>query len=498
MNPWNILIVDDRAQPNGYEEGRFEVYQRLQDESYDGRGFAVVCAANQDSARTLIKSQNFDFILLDVLLDQWGDNSDGDLFKDLFSLAAERAPVGLISGGWDQTSMHLVRSHLSLNPAIKLPLFFTFNDFKNRAFAALIIQIVSHIRQQRGTFNLGLQPGEGIRILHLSDLHFGANREIQSLATLADIGLFGDRIKAEWPETLMGTAGPHLIVVTGDIANTGHPDEYRQAYNWFQSLCKNLEWELPSPRILAVPGNHDFSVPLCAAKYIRLQPDGSLKLAAQCDGNDNITRYSFAPYQEFISSVSVASCSACDFSTSAWTEFGFAEYGIVLSGYNTSRKPRPDAWPSRWLDKDDVLQVRDSFKNFKKHKASSSLFHITLSHHSLIRGSGAREEIDNAEEIREQLFGSWCPPNLMLHGHEHKRFGELPSGNDFMVVTAPSPTVDTTHRPANTAQGVNLINLAREGGKITKVTVNSLIRLEDGWTIAKLPNKSSHSVVAAI
>jgi predicted MPP superfamily phosphohydrolase len=64
-------------------------------------------------------------------------------------------------------------------------------------------------------------PGDPIRILHLSDLHFRADRAWDSDPVLRDLARF---IAAEVRQGLV----PDLVAVTGDLAFSGKADEYRR------------------------------------------------------------------------------------------------------------------------------------------------------------------------------------------------------------------------------------------------------------------------------
>jgi 3',5'-cyclic AMP phosphodiesterase CpdA len=75
-----------------------------------------------------------------------------------------------------------------------------------------------------------------MKILHLSDLHFHRNKSDNKkiLKTL-------DTIKDKY--------GDHYIVITGDIVDDGHKDQYKNAYEALKDF-KN--------KLFIVPGNHDF------------------------------------------------------------------------------------------------------------------------------------------------------------------------------------------------------------------------------------------------
>ncbi len=71
-----------------------------------------------------------------------------------------------------------------------------------------------------------------VRILHVSDIHFGC----ENAAAVAAFGEFALE------------AGADLIAVTGDITQSGYRREFRAAQAWLDGL--------PGPRV-CTPGNHD-------------------------------------------------------------------------------------------------------------------------------------------------------------------------------------------------------------------------------------------------
>jgi 3',5'-cyclic AMP phosphodiesterase CpdA len=85
------------------------------------------------------------------------------------------------------------------------------------------------------------------KILQLSDIHFLPDAEIDVNAELSDAALtFAREIRSRFGEV-------DVIVVCGDIAYSGHKEEYARA----STFLRNLEVLLGCPRILVVPGNHD-------------------------------------------------------------------------------------------------------------------------------------------------------------------------------------------------------------------------------------------------
>lgn len=494
MKTWKILVIDDNAEESDHEASRYQKYIRLEQEKYEGRQFNLVFAKNGDNARALLRD-NYDLVLLDVRLSKWGDDGQGTLFQQLFELADARFTVALVSSNWDTTSMQLVRGFLSAKPLVQLPLFFTFRDFENSAFAAIATQIVTHIRHQRRLYALNLQPNEPLRLLHLSDLHFGSDAVKDTLAGEPNIALLHDKIVGEWPERIgKGSAGPDLIIVTGDIGNKGDPRDYEDALDWLRKFAMLFGWSLPSPRILVVPGNHDFSIPLAAAQLISLNKQKSVVLSRTAKGREQLSTYAMQPFSDFAAKASTIWQSRGNAAVRSWIEVGFAEYGVIFSGINTSRTTSSKCWPLRHVEVDDIHEVNVAAKACAESLYADGLFHVMLSHHSLVKYSGVSEEIENADKCSEHLFNNRLAPKLLLHGHQHGRWGALPMGNDFMLIAGPTPTVRPEGRPTDSLRGLNLVTLERSEGRVTSVTGQSIVRIDNRWSILPLPGKNAFSI----
>jgi len=93
-----------------------------------------------------------------------------------------------------------------------------------------------------------------VAILHLSDLHIGKDNS-QWLLKRAD-----QIVPAVWND--FSDCSKIIIVVSGDIANTGNEEEYGYAKDFFRSLLRGFasrglaNKELEN-KIICVPGNHD-------------------------------------------------------------------------------------------------------------------------------------------------------------------------------------------------------------------------------------------------
>lgn len=90
-------------------------------------------------------------------------------------------------------------------------------------------------------------------ILHLSDTHFHGNEDPQSW-----VSPLVEDLRRE-----LNVASLELIVLSGDVANTGQQSEFDKAAE-FVELLRN---EMGGPKVLIVPGNHDMDWAVSRTSY---------------------------------------------------------------------------------------------------------------------------------------------------------------------------------------------------------------------------------------
>jgi predicted MPP superfamily phosphohydrolase len=131
-----------------------------------------------------------------------------------------------------------------------------------------------------------------IRILHLSDIHFGQERNDGSVIFQDDVRDALTRDSALM-KTVLGSA--HAIVVTGDVAFGGAKAEYDKAGIWLDALCDTVGCQRNA--VHTIPGNHDvdrkkidYTVELMHDKLRKCGPDDVDEIMAKILGNtDNKT-----------------------------------------------------------------------------------------------------------------------------------------------------------------------------------------------------------------
>lgn len=471
MNEWQILVIDDET---GRANDRTDTYRLLEKETIDGRPLQVTFTKSLTDAKARIQRKHFHIALIDVVLEYWGDKN-GEGFEMLLKAAAERMPVAIVSSQWDDTSVPYVRRALTNNADCDVRLLLRWRDLEHQETRNLVVlQMQKEIYRLHGYEALTRSGSDAVRILHLSDLHFGSDK-----CTLAgaELNRVVDTIRLKWGD------GPDFIVVTGDIASTGHPSEYTSAIEWFQKLAERLEWDIPSRRFLLVPGNHDFSIPLAAARRIGLGNKKKLNLDATIDPKClGLAAFAMTPFQAFAEELTGRSDIWRHAPFGHWMETAYRHQGVVFSGFNTSRPVVTSPFPQRWIEEKDITDVDDALKNIDETDSTPPL-HVTLAHHSPVR-SDADQPIDNSVAFRRHLVETRAIPHLIFHGHEHKRDIRLYDGKT-LVVAAPTPTQREKNRPPDNARGFTMVELARVGFSVNGSSVFSYILDADCWNLTE-------------
>ena len=115
--------------------------------------------------------------------------------------------------------------------------------------------------------------GAELTLLHMSDLHLGrsvvqAPRQGGDVWRSLEALLLPDLVRTLDEQEM----GPDLVILTGDLAATGHPADYAEVDRFLERLLGELERRAGRcPVLLAVPGNHDVSRPTDPVQHSRLQ-----------------------------------------------------------------------------------------------------------------------------------------------------------------------------------------------------------------------------------
>jgi len=261
-----------------------------------------------------------------------------------------------------------------------------------------------------------------LTIAHLSDVHLGPIRgftprhwNLKRLSgywnwrstrrTHHQRGVL-DRLVAD-----MQAQRPDHIVVTGDLANIGLPQEHIDALTWLQGLG-------PPDRVSVIPGNHDI--------YAR-------------GGRDPGTRR-WADYMRSNAE------GAPLLGAASGAEFPFVRRldGIALIGLN-SALPTPPLIAAGRAGSEQLARLADVLDS----AARQGLFRLVLIHHPPLPGqASATRALRDAAALQAVLFARGA--ELVIHGHNH------------LDMLARQPTASGTSIPV---VGVASASLARRRGR---------------------------------
>jgi hypothetical protein len=297
-------------------------------------------------------------------------------------------------------------------------------------------------------------------LMHLSDLHF--RRDVinttldpdqrQRAALLIDAtekcGELGEAVQA--------------ILVSGDIAFAGHPDEYRFAEEWLEELSERCGTGLSS--VFVCPGNHDVARNLAGRRLVQalhrsIKNSDELSVDAILRGmltDAETAQILFEPLNAYNL---FAGQFFCDLS---WTDRTIASRRLTLNdGSMLQMSALNSALVSSAADKLGDLFVDSGYTQLAK---AAGTEHLVMCHHPpyWLRQGQALEDFLN-DITRIQLFG-----------HEH-RVRVLP-GRDWLRVAAAATHPERTE--PGWQPGYNFLQLSVTGkGLERRMLVNAHVRV---------------------
>lgn len=295
------------------------------------------------------------------------------------------------------------------------------------------------------------------RILHLSDLHARPATNWAShpvLATARDAILsVGDEVPID------------IVAFTGDIAFSGKTDEYEIAHNWIDETClSSAGLNLPTDRILFVPGNHDVDRSKIDVSSTSLER--TLQAAQRQEDVANIymdekareTLFSrLHAYSEFVRTLT-GRHELCDPSWSAC--FPHLDRTIQLVGYTTSWLSCGNNDPRRLLI--GQPQLTESIG-----QGGSAEVTVALMHHPLA----------DLMHFDEQTCDEYFRANaqLLLRGHLHRRDAvqHTDTQGGYLEIAAGALYEDDASR--------NYFNIIDIDDEATQVTVATYCRERGRW-----------------
>ncbi|WP_239377232.1 TIR domain-containing protein, partial [Frankia sp. Cj5] len=251
-----------------------------------------------------------------------------------------------------------------------------------------------------GTRGGGTEPA--VTVLHISDTQFGAHHAGLTEADRAHSSLFGRLHDDLRDRAEVDGLRPDLVVVTGDLAETGDEGEFDQAYDFLVALTENLG--LKRNQVMVIPGNHDVNRLLCQSHFLHEQafkrtPEPPYWPKWRCF-NDLLRRF-YGADTEIGFQVGTE-----------WSLFEVPDRNVVVAGLNSTMAESHEEHYG-WLGEGQLRAVAEVLCRYER----DGWLRIGAVHHNPIRGATSDDEnLRDADDL-DRILGPHL--NLLLHGHAH-------------------------------------------------------------------------------
>uniref|UniRef100_UPI002AD1E063 TIR domain-containing protein n=1 Tax=Frankia sp. Cr1 TaxID=3073931 RepID=UPI002AD1E063 len=230
------------------------------------------------------------------------------------------------------------------------------------AFPGAASAVTAAVRTAAGRTAAG-RPGKAtepaVTVLHISDTQFGAHH-VFGRAGLTDADRAHASLFARLHDDLRGRAEvdglrPDLVVVTGDLAETGAKVEFDQVYDFLVALAESLE--LDRNRFVVIPGNHDVNSKLCNAYFL------------QCEAADETPLPPYWPKWEFFDALLrrfYGIDAAIGFGVGAeWSLFEIPDRRVVVAGLNSTMAETHEKHYG-WLGEHQLRTVAEALGRYER------------------------------------------------------------------------------------------------------------------------------------
>ena len=316
-------------------------------------------------------------------------------------------------------------------------------------------------------------------LLHLSDLHFGAHSRFKG----EDLTKLSKAFYKDL-DTARGSFAKgsriDLVAVTGDVAESGKPAEFKEGEQFLAALAGELA--LDQRRFVFVPGNHDISWPLCK----KVEADQEEEGFDESELRKRLDSVKLSRYEDFLRSfygvVDLAEV-ALPLGRGAYL-YSFSDLRLSVAALNSSEREshrRTDHVGFLSREQAEVLMVE------WRSPAKAGLLKIVTVHHNPVvttrtNREGWRKEIE-AKGLPAELaaryegdvigFEGWnhlkaivedSQAQLVLHGHHHAKDEQSwdwrrGTKGRAAVLSAGSLTLAADKLPADEPLSLRLIEL---------------------------------------
>jgi CheY-like chemotaxis protein len=469
-----VLVIDD-------QEWRKEFYMNLENLK-SGFDFSLNFLSESEVASIdRVFLSLYDLVLLDVVLEsEWSISSTH--VARMIRECDKDIPIVLITGNWTATNHSEIEGIVSLFNAHKAPLpfydFLTKEQFENLkekpineldykgikdsniGYIARTLKMIT--KDFRRKHDLDKGENDSIFILHISDIQMGGEQGKNTKLEPSTIAQF-----------VVNTFGvPDFLAITGDISENGQENEFIEAHDWIEGICRVFNWSVPFDRVMVIPGNHDVYAPvfgLCRTAYQRStnSTPGTFVVTEDVANNQIAAKLAFVHFQQFAYRLTGKKHWLIN-GAKYWTDNRFEAEGIRFIGLNTVANVTYNSPFVGHLSAHDYEEIRKTISSDMKAKGSLML---ALAHHP---------NIDQNQLYR--TFSETSPsPDILLTGHLHKAdFSYIRQLNQLRF-GAPTSTLKESLRSSDVSRGFSIIELKRNLRVVNQVVNHSYIRSDGRW-----------------
>lgn len=354
-----------------------------------------------------------------------------------------------------------------------------------------------------------------VRIHHVSDVHFGkyaaavVDDKDKASAGRAIAGALGGGASAaasyaSWVAALCEkNRGPHLLLVTGDLAEWALPAEFEAARDWLDSLRERLRTQRhrdlrdDEPRVLLTGGNHDVDWKAAASDA---EPGARHQAFASAFDGYPHPHLEKAPkqrpaavYQYPDAGVEIALLGSSelggeldqDDDTRALRALVARLHDRARDAFDKNDLDRYAALRDRVEQLDPALVHHEDLRRLEHHPWRHPV-RLALIHHPVSPVPGSLEvkrygPLVNAAQVKHTLLRAGV--SLVLHGHEHRawvgyeRWPGRHHNRGLYIASAPS----LGSAQVASERGFHEIRVRREGGATYEVEIQPYTQQGTSW-----------------
>ncbi len=464
---YRILIIDDE-----YNK-RKKRYERI----FSDQRHVFNVTATLKMNDIMYEAKRAHIALVDIMLkdDDTPLTLAGQNIVEFLNKQNPDLPIYLISGKWSKIEIETFFNYFLTKKIVGGANYTLLNNPVERG--KVLFEIISQINNRQNHETLDLGKNDDLIIFHLSDFQFGGDWEgIGSNQREKYKNVILNILKS-FPQNDDGSKiKPNLIIITGDIAQFGHPKEYGYAIESLEYLCEELS--IAKSQRYIVPGNHDISYPLLCTHKIKYDTN---KKRVTTNADDKFyTSFLLEPYKQFSQKFTGRNLWNVSFSLDEIKQKGayyisnsFQNYGINIIGLSTVSNTALNSPDTPTLDTSCINDISEHLNiKFKSKPNNVNLF---IMHHS------PWKDLDNSLGKDGYLLLSEIQNSgnsIFLYGHRHKCISNLRPYTDNSKKNAlyiVSPTPSLKKREPDSLRGFNIIKLKRNDDIVKKCEVEEYI-----------------------